>query len=61
MCPKLQTPYTGPFLLQKKLSEHKYVILMSKSKSDVKAIHHMLKPCTGNLVRKWANVLETRE
>ena len=54
ICTKLQTPYTGPFLIQKKLSEHNYVIQLSKSKTDVRVVHYdKLKPYKGTSTPKW--------
>lgn len=54
VCTKLQMPYTGPFLIQKKLSDQNYVLQFSKSESDIKVVHHdKLKMYLGTSPPKW--------
>ena len=54
LCPKLQMPYSGPFLIQKKISNQNYIIQFSESVSDIKVIHYdKLKPYQGSCPTKW--------
>lgn len=54
VCTKLITPYTGPFLIQSKISDQNYVLQLSKSKSDIKVVHYdKLKPYKGSSPPSW--------
>ena len=54
VCTKLLTPYSGPYLIQSKISDQNYILQFSKSVTDVKVVHHdKLKPYKGTCPPKW--------
>lgn len=53
VCPKLQMPYAGPFLVTERLNNQNYLLQFSKE-GNSKVIHHdKLKPYLGNSPPKW--------
>ncbi|MEW8542117.1 MAG: hypothetical protein AB2693_01165, partial [Candidatus Thiodiazotropha sp.] len=53
VCPKLQMPYSGPFMIKEKLNNQNYLLMFSKDGST-KVIHHdKLKPYLGSSPPKW--------
>ena len=53
ICPKLQMPYAGPFLVKEKLSNQNYILQFAKDGST-KVVHHdKLKPYMGNSPPTW--------
>ena len=53
VCPKLQMPYSGPFMIKERLNNQNYLLLFSKD-NNTKVIHHdKLKPYLGNSPPKW--------
>ena len=53
VCPKLQKPYIGPFLITEKLNNQNYKLLLSKSGKVIIVHHDKLKPYTGDTPSKW--------
>ena len=53
LCPKLTPPYTGPFLIKKRISDQNFIVQFSDDGKE-KVVHHdKLKPFKGTSVPKW--------
>ena len=53
ICPKLQMPYAGPFLVKEKLSNQNYILQFAKDGSTKVVHHNKLKPYMGNSPPTW--------
>ena len=53
LCPKLTMPYTGPFLIKKRISDQNFLVQFS-DKGKEKIVHHdKLNPFNGTSLPKW--------